>query len=132
MSCMFCEQILEKDILFETNSFKAVYDIDPIQFGHVLVMTKAHKMHFSDLSTFEIDELVMIQKHVIEVMEQTLQLDGVSVVMNTGNILDEGTHFHIHLIPRYKQDDFWTYQQVVEKPIDVHTLRANLKEGVHV
>lgn len=132
MSCIFCEQIVGKDIVFETVFFKAVYDIDPIQYGHVLVMTKAHKMHLNELSTFEINELVTIQKQVIEVMEQTLQLDGVSVVMNNGAILDEGTHFHIHLIPRYQGDDFWTHQQVVEKPIDLHTLRSHLKEGVNV
>ena len=132
MTCIFCEQIIEKDIVFETVFFKAVYDIDPIQFGHILVMTKEHKIHINELSQHELNELIVIQKQVIDVLEQILLVDGVSVIMNNGGILDIGTHFHIHLIPRYQGDDFWTHQRVVEKPIDLDTLRAKLKEGVNV
>ena len=132
MNCIFCEGIEERQILFETAYFKAVYDIEPIQFGHVLVITKKHRIHINELSQQELSELMVIQQQVIEVIEQTVHVDGVSVVMNNGAIIDEGTHFHIHLIPRYQQDDFWTHQQVVEKPIDLQTLQSKLKEGVHV
>ena len=126
MGCIFCDKIEERQILFETKHFKAVYDIDPIQFGHMLVMTKEHKLHLSDLSQSEVNELMNIQREVIKVMEKTLEVDGVTVIMNNGGILDIGTHFHIHLIPRYHGDDFWKHQLVVEKPIDFHQLRAHL------
>ena len=131
MSCIFCD-IKERHILFETEYFKAVYDIDPIQHGHVIVMTKKHKMHINELSQNELNEYIIIQKKVIDIMEQTLQVDGVSVILNNGGIIDVGTHFHIHFIPRYQDDDFWTHQQVLEKSIDLHTLRGNLKEGVQI
>ena len=129
MGCIFCDKIEERQILFETEYFKAVYDIDPIQFGHMLVMTKEHKLHFSDLSQSELNELINIQREVIKVMEKTLAVDGVTVVMNNGGIMDMSTHFHIHLIPRYHGDDFWTHQQVVEKPIDLQQLRVHLRKG---
>ena len=132
MGCIFCEQIKDHNILFETEHFKAVYDIDPIQQGHVIVMTKKHKMHVSELSQNELNEYINIQKKVIDVMEQTLLVDGVSVILNNGEIIDVGTHFHIHFIPRYQEDDFWKHQQVVEKPINLQTLRTNLKEGVQI
>ena len=94
----------------------------------MLVMTKKQKLHLSDLLQPELKELMIIQREVIDVMEKTLLVDGVTVVMNNGGILDIGTHFHIHLIPRYHGDDFWTHQQVVEKPIDVQQLRAHLRK----
>ena len=128
MGCIFCNKIEERQILFETKHFKAVYDIDPIQFGHMLVMTKEHKLHISDLSQTALNELMSIQREVIKVMEKTLEVDGVTIIMNTGEIMDKGTHFHIHLIPRYHGDDFWTHQQVVEKPIDFQQLRAHLRK----
>ena len=131
MGCIFCE-IEDHHILFETEYFKAVYDIDPIQYGHVLIMTKKHKMHVNELSQLELNEYIIIQRKVIDVMEQTLLVDGISVILNNGGIIDIGTHFHIHFIPRYQGDNFWTHQQVVEKPIDFHTLRVNLKEGVQI
>ncbi len=132
MGCIFCEELEEQQILFETEHFVAIFDIAPIQYGHVLVITKKHKMHVRELSQFELNEYFIIQRQVIEVMEQTLLIDGVSVVLNNEGIIDTGTHFHIHFIPRYLDDDFWTHQQVVEKPVDFHTLRINLKEGVNV
>lgn len=128
VGCIFCEKIEERQILFETKHFKAVYDIDPIQFGHMLVMTKDHKLHLSELSQTELNELMNIQREVIDVMEKTILVNGVTIVMNNGEIMDIGTHFHIHLIPRYCGDDFWTHQQVVEKPIDLQQLRAHLRK----
>ena len=129
MSCIFCE-IEERYILFETEFFKAVYDIDPMQHGHVIVMTKKHNMHVNELSQNELNEYIIVQKKVIDVMEETLLVDGVTVILNNGGVMDGGTHFHIHFIPRYKDDDFWTHQKVVEKTIDLHLLKGKLKEGV--
>ena len=128
MGCIFCDNIEERQILFETKHFKAVYDIDPIQFGHMLVMTKKHKLLLNDLSQTELNELMSIQREVIKVMEKTLEVDGVTIIINNGEIMDKGTHFHIHLIPRYHGDDFWTHQQVLEKPIDVQLFRARLRK----
>ena len=128
MGCIFCDNIEERQILFETKHFKAVYDIDPIQFGHMLVMTKKHKLYLNDLSQTELNELMNIQREVIKVMEKTLVVDGVTIIMNNGEIMDKGTHFHIHLIPRYHGDDFWTHQQVEGKPINLQQLRAHLRK----
>lgn len=36
MTCIFCHQIEEIDILYQTEYFKVVWDIDPIQTGHLL------------------------------------------------------------------------------------------------
>lgn len=132
MACLFCSEIKERHIIFETEHFKAVYDIDPIQVGHVLVMTKEHIMHVNELSQHQLNELFVIQKQVIDVMEKTLLVDGVTNVLNNGRIIDVGTHFHVHFIPRYQGDEFWTHQQVVEKPINLQSLRISLKEGVRI
>ena len=128
MGCIFCDNIEERQILFETKHFKAVFDIDPIQFGHMLVMTKKHKLYLNDLSQTELNELMNIQREVIKVMEKTLEVDGVTIIINNGEIMDKGTHFHIHLIPRYHGDDFWTHQKVEEKPINLQKLRAHLRK----
>lgn len=34
MTCIFCEGIETKQILIQTDNFKVVLDIDPIQSGH--------------------------------------------------------------------------------------------------
>ncbi|HEP4845283.1 TPA: HIT family protein, partial [Streptococcus pyogenes] len=32
---------------------------------------------------------------------------GVTSVSNDKELMDEGTHFHLHLIPRLTNDSFW-------------------------
>ena len=132
MECIFCNDLKKKDLLFETNFFQAVYDIDPVQDGHLLVISKRHITNIQQLTTVEELELLQIQKKIVKTIEGTLKVDGVSIVINNGNIMDENTHFHIHFIPRYYVDAFWDNQEVKEIPIDKFKLTACLKGAFHV
>ncbi|WP_405054575.1 HIT family protein [Streptococcus handemini] len=42
MTCIFCHDISEESILYQSRHFKLVWDIDPIQTGHVLIISKDH------------------------------------------------------------------------------------------
>ena len=42
MTCIFCHQLKEEDILYQTEYFKVVWDIDPVQTGHLLIISKEH------------------------------------------------------------------------------------------
>lgn len=54
-------------------------------------------------------------------------MDGVRVIQNNGAIMDEGTHFHVHLVPRYEDDDFWEHQIVNQKEAALETVKIRLK-----
>ncbi|WNF90438.1 HIT family protein [Vagococcus fluvialis] len=41
-NCIFCHHIEATNILAESTYFFAVFDIDPIQTGHILVISKKH------------------------------------------------------------------------------------------
>ncbi len=127
MACIFCEGIEETHILLQTENYKVVLDIDPIQSGHLLIISKQHFMDVRELSDSLILELFKLQKRIINIFEKHFSVDGVSVIQNNGTIMDEGTHFHIHLIPRYKGDDFWTHQEVNCRPILIPELVKQLQ-----
>lgn len=42
MTCIFCHQLKEEDILYQTEYFKVVWDIAPVQTGHLLIISKEH------------------------------------------------------------------------------------------
>ncbi|APZ49972.1 hypothetical protein BW721_10235 [Jeotgalibaca sp. PTS2502] len=44
MKCIFCNEIKEEQILLETASFKVIFDSDPIQLGHLLIISKINKV----------------------------------------------------------------------------------------
>lgn len=122
MTCIFCDGIEEKHILMQTENFKVVLDIDPIQSGHLLIISKQHFMDVRELHDSALMELLKLQKRIMNIFDTHFPVDGVSVIQNNGPIMDEGTHFHIHIVPRYKGDDFWTHQKVNGRPILVSEL----------
>lgn len=127
MTCIFCEGIEEKQILLQTENYKVVLDIDPIQSGHLLIISKKHFMDIRELTDSALLELLELQKRIINVFDTYFSVDGVSVIQNNGTIMDGGTHFHIHIVPRYKGDDFWTHQKVNYHPILIPELVKQLQ-----
>ncbi|MFY0743165.1 HIT family protein [Solibacillus silvestris] len=127
MTCIFCEGIETKQILIQTDNFKVVLDIDPIQSGHLLIISKQHFMDIRELSDSALMELFKLKKQIINVYETHFSVDGLTIIQNNGAIMDEGTHFHIHIVPRYKGDDFWTYQEVNYHSISISELVKQLE-----
>ncbi|WP_342573299.1 HIT family protein [Solibacillus sp. FSL K6-1781] len=127
MTCIFCEGIETKQILIQTDNFKVVLDIDPIQSGHLLIISKQHFMDIRELSHSALMELFKLQKQIINVYETHFPVHGLTIIQNNGAIMDEGTHFHIHIVPRYKGDDFWTHQKVNCNPLLISELVKQLQ-----
>ncbi|TDM15333.1 HIT family protein [Macrococcus bovicus] len=105
-TCIFCHHLKKEQILMTSHYFKVVFDIDPIQYGHLLIISKRHVMNYCDLLTEEVSDIADLQKELITLLEREVGV-GVTVVFNNGKMMDQNTHFHVHLIPRYVKDNFW-------------------------
>lgn len=105
--CIFCQDIKPEQIIYQTQSFKVILDIDPIQRGHLLILSKHHYENMTELPKETLHELVELESYLVSHMEKNLSIDGVTLAINDKNLKDEGTHFHVHLIPRVKNDGFW-------------------------
>lgn len=110
--CIFCNQIHDKVILYQTKHFKLIFDIHPIQTGHLLLISKRHYASITQLSADELHDLIETEAYLVSMLEETLPIDGVTLASNDKNLMDKGTHFHVHLIPRIANDGFW-------EPLDV-------------
>lgn len=128
MSCIFCEQLKPEQILFETNSFCGVFDIDPVQSGHLLLISKEHYENITELPQETLYELIQLEQQTAALIEENFDVLGVTIVQNNGEVMDDGTHFHVHVIPRYREDDFWAHQLIQQHPIDQIQLKEFLKK----
>lgn len=105
--CIFCKKLSPEQILFQSQYFQLVWDIDPIQTGHLLLISKAHHTSIADCSTEELNEFIYLQSQLVTLLEETLPISGVTCVLNDKDLKDPHTHFHLHLIPRKAGDGFW-------------------------
>lgn len=126
-TCIFCHHISEQQILYQTANFKLVFDIDPIQTGHLLLISKNHYNSLGQVPVALLHELIETQADLVRLLEETLPIDGVTIASNDKDLMDEGTHFHIHLIPRLKQDGFWDKLEIEPVSFPIEEFLKQLK-----
>ncbi len=124
--CIFCQQIKSEQILSETEHFMVIFDINPVQTGHLLIVSKKHYMDILEMSDEVLFDLVKLEKNLVSKIYDIFEVDGVTIAQNNGSIMDIGTHCHVHVIPRYKNDGFWDNQKVVHHENDILKLKENL------
>ena len=108
-NCIFCK-IAAGDIpsatIYEDNDFRVILDIEPASKGHALILPKEHYANLYEFSDELAAKALIVAKKVITKMTGILGCDGYNVVQNNGEAAGQTVfHFHIHLIPRYKDDD---------------------------
>ncbi|CYV70313.1 TPA: HIT family protein [Streptococcus suis] len=124
MTCIFCHQLKEEDILYQTEYFKVVWDIDPVQIGHLLIISKEHYDTLSQIPSAVRYELSDLEVFLTDKLCQVLTIDGVTIACND-RLFDVGTHFHVHLIPRFRSDGFWDQISLAQVQLDLtHFLKA--------
>lgn len=108
-NCIFCK-IAAGDIpsatIYEDADFRVILDIEPASKGHALILPKEHYANLYELSDEVAAKALVVAKKVISKMTEILGCDGYNVVQNNGEAAGQTVfHFHIHLIPRYKDDE---------------------------
>lgn len=106
--CAFCQIATgERDayVLYEDAETIAFLDSDPAVQGHTLVVPKAHREDlFLDEESSTMAVLESVQR-VVSALDRTLHPDGISLFYTSGDIVGRVTHAHVHLLPRYEDDD---------------------------
>lgn len=130
MTCIFCEEIKPEEKLFSTDNFFGVFDIEPEQVGHFLVISQRHVLNMSELNSAEIAEFFPLIQKCVHLLEDNFPVAGTTVVINHGSVMDEGVHFHAHLIPRYLEDQFWQGRKVSQQVLNKGHLRELLERSL--
>jgi histidine triad (HIT) family protein len=108
MECIFCniaDRKAEAEIVFEDENILAFLDIQPVNFGHTLVITKKHYDNFLTVPKEELDKLIHATQFIAGAVKRGLNADGFNVISNNGNSAGQSVyHFHFHIIPRFNDD----------------------------
>ncbi|MBU3922768.1 HIT family protein [Patescibacteria group bacterium] len=108
MNCIFCK-IAKKEIpsekIYENDKVFCFLDINPVSKGHTLVISKKHYENIFDIPENELKELISVVKKISKKRKKELNADGINLFNANGKIAEQSvSHFHIHIIPRYKND----------------------------
>ncbi len=115
-NCIFCKIAngeIPSGTIKETDLFRVVLDVAPATKGHALILPKAHYANLYEMPEDLAGEAMKLAKEMAVRMKERLNCDGVNLVQNNEEAAGQTVfHFHMHLIPRYKEDG----QQIGWKP----------------
>ncbi len=108
-NCIFCKIIsgeFSSYTLYEDEDFKVIFDISPVSRGHAILIAKNHYKNLFELDDQVAAKALVIAKKVASELYSELNCDGFNLLQNNEAIAGQTIfHFHIHLIPRYKDDN---------------------------
>lgn len=134
-NCIFCK-IIKKEIpaavFHETEDAIAFVDLKPNNYGHSLVVPKAHVRNVYEL-TPEIwskfgSEITLVSKAI----KKAMAADGINVHSNNdpaaGQII---FHAHFHIIPRYENDGLRHFvQKEYQYPEQIKEIAEKIKNAI--
>ena len=106
--CVFCKirdgQIPSAKVYEDERTF-AIMDINPLNPGHCLVITKAHAQTLFDSTESDLGAAIATARRVGVALVKALKPDGVNMLQANGAAAFQSVaHFHLHLIPRSVRD----------------------------
>ena len=103
--CMIANHDIPSKIVYEDDKFIAFLDLTQTTKGHTLVVPKRHSKNIYELSDDSLD-IIKVVKTVALKLKEAFNPIGINIISNNEKPLQSVEHFHIHLIPRYENDDF--------------------------
>lgn len=113
-NCIFCKIIngeIPSYTIFEDELIKIFLDINPSSNGHCLVIPKKHFVDINDIDSEYLNHIFTVVKEMLPILESKLNYDGISLCQNNG-FVQEVKHFHLHLIPKYKNNKKLSVEEV--------------------
>jgi len=106
--CIFCK-IIAGDIpsfkVYENDFVLAFLDIAPVSRGHILVIPKKHFSNFEEINNDYLNQVFEAVKKIALILKKKLKISGYNISVNNDPVAGQIIpHFHVHIIPREKND----------------------------
>ena len=132
--CIFCRIAageLPAARVLETPGVLAFLDIAPVNYGHTLVIPKAHHPNLLELPDGLWTEMGQVCRRVAQALRATLSAQGFNLGMNNFEAAGQVVfHAHIHVIPRYSTDGLQLFPQESYKPGDLEKTGEQLRRAL--
>lgn len=132
-NCIFCKIAngeIPSTTVYEDDDFRVILDLSPASKGHALILPKEHYANLYELPDEAASKVLIVAKNVVAKMTKALGCNGYNLVQNNGEVAGQTVfHFHMHLIPRYKEDQVglgWKMGELTDA--DREDILAKLKE----
>ncbi|MBW6442162.1 HIT family protein [Patescibacteria group bacterium] len=114
--CVFCniiKKVMPSEVIYEDKDLFSFLDINPVNYGHLLIIPKKHYKDILDTPEEIISKIFIKAKDLMKAIKECLNADYVCLSVVGVDV----PHFHVHLVPRYFNDgmeNFWPTKKYPE------------------
>jgi len=100
--------------IYEDEIVKVFLDVNPNHNGHTLIVPKQHYENLFDIDEVVLNHILKVSKEIAILLKERLSYDGITLSQN--NMYGQDVkHYHLHLIPKYKEEKKLSVEEVYEK-----------------
>ncbi|MDE1820193.1 MAG: HIT family protein [Euryarchaeota archaeon] len=135
--CVFCA-IAKGEIpshrIRESPRALAFLDVNPISWGHSLVIPKAHAADLTEVTPEDWAEVAELARWTALRLRKVLEVTGNNLFVSSGRSAEQSVrHLHIHVVPRREGDDlalqeWWEMKVQPTSPDELSKTAAVLRE----
>jgi len=135
MECLGCKLANEEEIIYkiyEDDYVTCFLDHEPFYSGHTLIVPKQHVVDVDELDDVVAKSIMDASKLIAKAIKSLYKPDGITICQN-GGVFNELTHYHMHVVPRYKERsfaEFYTVQSGEKKNYNFEGTQNLLKEAI--
>lgn len=132
-NCIFCKLAngkLPTNSIYEDEDFNVIMDLSPASRGHAIILPKNHAANLFELTEEDASKIMLVAQKCAIAMKKTLNFDGFNVLQNNGEIAGQTVfHLHVHLIPRYENDNITIKFAEHNEAEDISKVAEEIRKG---
>jgi histidine triad (HIT) family protein len=130
-NCIFCKIVNKQvpaSIIYETENVLCFLPNKIEVYGHTLIIPKKHFADLYDIPEEILSELTITSKKLIIAYKEKIDATGANIMHASGRDGEQSVfHFHLHLLPRFKDDGLKTWPQLPNIEVSAEELLKKLK-----
>lgn len=107
--CIFCDIVkgeIPSSKIYEDDEHIVILDISQTTKGHSLVIPKKHYNNILEMPEQDAAKLMSVASKIAKTLTNKLGCKGINILNNTNEVAGQTVmHTHVHVIPRYSNDD---------------------------
>src|SRR5262249_1581618 len=118
----------------ETSHTVAFLDINPINYGHTLLVPKVHRARLSELTESVAAHTGALLPRLCRAVATATGADGINVIVNNGPAAGQTTdHCHWHVIPRFHNDSVnWPWPHRAYAGDELSQMKSRIEHELNV
>jgi histidine triad (HIT) family protein len=108
LGCNLANKNLPVHVVFEDEYVCCFLDHEPFNEGHIMILPKQHVYDADELDENTANSIMKASILLSKAIKKLFNPDGITICQN-GGVFNELTHYHMHVVPRYRGQSFASF-----------------------